>query len=154
MRKDAIAFADWGDIRRFHEIIPPLSLVVSGPGFSNVRNASLMHDVFWIASRAAAASAFVGFSHSLAAHVDRKELYMFFKCAWPPKSGATNSLGALLATANVRAYSCTSAFAYWYGLVPASSACLLLVHEALSSSYVRTSAPVLAYWYNSTNTDE
>jgi hypothetical protein len=103
MRTDTIAYADWGDIRRFHEMIPPLSLVVSGPGFSNVRNASLMHDVFWIASRAAAASAFVGFSHSLATHVDRKELYMFLKCAWPPKSGATNSLGALLATANVRA---------------------------------------------------
>jgi hypothetical protein len=37
-----------------------------------------MFDNFWIASRAATSSVFVGFSHSLETQVDRKELFDYF----------------------------------------------------------------------------
>ena len=84
MRTDTIAYFDWGAVHQFHEIIPPLSQVVSGPGFNNDRNAWYMHDVFWIAARAAASRAFVGFAHSLETHVDRKELCLYLDCSWPP----------------------------------------------------------------------
>ena len=84
MRTDTIAYFDWGAVHQFHEIIPPLSQVVSGPGFNNDRNAWYMHDVFWIAARAAASNAFVGFAHSLESHVDRKDLCLYLNCSWPP----------------------------------------------------------------------
>jgi hypothetical protein len=84
MRTDAIQYYMWDRIPQFHKIIPPLSQVVSGPGFNNLRNPSYIFDNFWIASRAAASSVFVGFSHSLETQVDRKELFDYFNCSWPP----------------------------------------------------------------------
>ena len=86
MRTDAIQYSMWDRIQQFHKIIPPLSQVVSGPGFNNVRNPSYMFDNFWIASRAAASSVFMGFSHSLETQVDRKELFDYFNCSWPPNA--------------------------------------------------------------------
>jgi len=84
MRTDALQYSMWDRIQHFYEIISPLNHVVSGPGFNNLRNPSFIVDSFWIASRAAASSVFVGFAHSLETPVDRKELFDYFNCAWPP----------------------------------------------------------------------
>ncbi len=54
MRTDAMQVSMWEGIKKFHEIIPPLSKVVAGPGFDNIRSPSYMPDTFWIASRAGA----------------------------------------------------------------------------------------------------
>jgi hypothetical protein len=86
MRTDALQYSTWDRIQQFRELIPSLKHVVSGPGFNNLRTPSFMVDSFWIASRAAASSVFVGFAHSLETPVDRKELFGYFNCPWPPKS--------------------------------------------------------------------
>jgi hypothetical protein len=85
MRTDAIQESIWEGIQTFHEIIPPLNQVVAGPRFDNLRTPSHMLDSFWIASRAAASSAFVGFALSLEKQVDRKKFWEYFNCHWPPK---------------------------------------------------------------------
>jgi hypothetical protein len=84
MRTDALQYSMWDRIQHFHKIISPLNHVVSGPGLNNLRNPSFIVDNFWIASRAAASSVFVGFHHSLETPVDRKELFDYFNCQWSP----------------------------------------------------------------------
>ena len=85
MRTDAIQESMWEGIQEFHETIPPLNQVVAGPRFDNVRSPSHMLDSFWIASRAAASSAFVGFALSLEKQVDRKKFWEYYNCHWPPR---------------------------------------------------------------------
>jgi hypothetical protein len=47
MRTDTILYSIWDQLQQFHEAIPPLSQVVSGPGYNNLRNPSHMVDSFW-----------------------------------------------------------------------------------------------------------
>ena len=47
MRTDTILYSIWDQLQQFHEAIPPQSQVISGPGYSNLRNPSHMVDSFW-----------------------------------------------------------------------------------------------------------
>ena len=82
MRTDSTWLSAWKEVEVLHRLILPLDFVVAFPNPHHHSASSFIPDVFWIASRAAAKSAMVGFANSLTLPVDRKEIYDYFGCPW------------------------------------------------------------------------
>ena len=88
LRTDTLWFHAWGNLTYLRQLLPPLSHTVAAPGLlprpPHLLTPTFLSDAFWIASRAAANSVFVGFANHLERPIDRKHLYHYFNCPWPP----------------------------------------------------------------------